>query len=888
MGEDLTTTHQALPRVETAQGAALQRAVEAIWPARVPSGQVGGLPAALVSALRPRRRPDALDRAAAILDRMIPGWVEIGSEAAPGPPWGGTRRRLCALLARRPVSRPEGLLSAIARAEGERRMWLLGALIGSDEAGVRHAWRQELDLAGRKPSAGPSCWMAFVRCVLAGWLTFADFRACLADGRALAAASRDGDYRPALRRLGLWDHRGFAKWYRELIYELAHQPDVGLSLQAGGWVRDFPGADYLWDALQQLARQPSWWWPMHVVRWTSGVDPANVETQDRLRAYPPAVLVLLSLLRADLCPAVGQALGAPQHEAVVSWLKAASARRALDLEWASQVLAPWAEVAGDGVTLAVGALCAVTPPSDFAGPAGEAARCRAFVRAHLLPEFDRVIANLNYVHALRGRHLDLLCEQAKRGHPQALRSLALRPEWAERAASIAFRVRRLSAGPARQAAEEALAIIGERAGVGDAGRLEGRLDMAAAWADAGLEGRSAKVWWDVGGYRVRLEVVGGKVEARAWAGGRRLGSLPRAVRSAREYPEIRAARAELAMAYHYFKSRLEQMMVEGAVHGGRAFAVLLANPVVRSLASRLVLEVDGEPCHWWPEGVIEEGEVVARVGAARAVGVVHPVALARAGSLESWQERMVALGIAQPIKQVFREIYLMGDGEGDREECLRFSGHALDARRAFALLRGRGYSPRRGDAVKLWPPLGLRAHLSWAQPAEDAGRQLGLPAGRQPVTSGPVWFETEAGRRLSLGKVPPVTFSETLRDADLLVSRAAAGELGFSSEETRRLRATLVRYLARALGLTCVYVGDDSGHALVEGQRATYRVNLGSGSVLLERSRRHLDLTWLPLGPTTSLLEESMDSLSARIVSTIAVLSRDEAISDPRFLSQLG
>jgi len=138
-----------------------------------------------------------------------------------------------------------------------------------------------------------------------------------------------------------------------------------------------------------------------------------------------------------------------------------------------------------------------------------------------------------------------------------------------------------------------------------------------------------------------------------------------------------------------------------------------------------------------------------------------------------------------------------------------------------------------------------------------------------------------------LAEVNAVLFSETLRDADLLVSRAAPGEMGFTSEETRCLRATLVRYLTRALGLTTVYVGDDCGQVIVEGSRAMYRVNLGSGSVLLEKTRRHVDVGAVAGGPLRDLIGESIDSQSARILGIIIALSQDHTITEPEFLRQL-
>jgi hypothetical protein len=101
------------------------------------------------------------------------------------------------------------------------------------------------------------------------------------------------------------------------------------------------------------------------------------------------------------------------------------------------------------------------------------------------------------------------------------------------------------------------------------------------------------------------------------------------------------------------------------------------------------------------------------------------------------------------------------------------------------------------------------------------------------------------------------------------------------------VRATLIRYLARALGLTTIYVSEDDTHAIVEGQRALYRVHLGSGTVFLEESRRSLDIGTVTNRLISDLVSESMDSRTARILGTIGALSRDEDIADSAFLRQL-
>lgn len=874
------------------RAAALLDHLARVWPARTPSRPVAGLPPAAADALRGPRHSAPYRRAAQALDRAAPGWPETAASLIADTAPAGLSpllTRLCSLLAHRPLARPEPLLRLLGRPhlDPEAALWALVALSGTDTPAVRAVWLDHLRarVAADPPRPDSAAWFAFARAALAHWLSWPDFRECLTRGRLLPS-DPGATYRPALERLGLWADATFAKWYREVVYEAAAQPDVALSLEAAGWIRDFPGEPYLWDALAGLDEQPDSWWPLYVLRWVSGVDPADEQVRARLAEFSGPSLCLLSLLRPDLSAAAAPALGAPRHEAVIRWLRSCGPTAPLDRRWVEAVLRPWAAAAGEAYTIAVGSLCALEPPPDFSDDPDPRARRRAFLRSHLLPTFDRVVDTLFYVHAARGRHLDVVCASAARGRPTAIRCLALCPDRAAEVAPVLFRLAREGAQQARAAALAALTTLREHLGLQDLDHLQRRLDLASAWADSGLEGRPARIWWDLASHRLKLSVADGRVTLQAFSGCRRLNSLPAAVRADPAYAEVRRARAELQRSYRYFRRRLEAAMVEGHRFSGRELGLLLRNPIVRSLLSRLILLADDEPYLWQAADPLEESPPDA-VTRAAFVSIAHPVGLLCRSALDHWQERIASAHIPQPFKQAFREIYLLGEGEGQALECPRFSGRPLIARRAFALLRARGYSPRRGVALKEWPRAGLRAHLRWAAPGEDAGRLLADEQAVESVTSGSLWFARDDGTPLPLGAVPPVVLSETLRDADLVASRAAAGELGFSSEETLRMRAAIVRYLARALGLTNIYVSDDSPHVLIEGRRDTYRVHLGSGSVLLESSRRSLDLGAVRSQQLETLVSESMDSTTSRIIAIIGALAHDHQISDPAFLRQL-
>jgi len=895
-GHQRTILHRP-PPVPTLDGGRVRRLLSLVdesWPRRMPKRDLAGLPRGSVEALGLGRFKGALDRAAARLDRELSGWTELAAAAvarAAPEGLGADLKRACTVLGRRPVHRPDPLVASVAGCapDAECLVWLLTALAGTDTTALRDEWRSWLrarvESAPQTPD--PAFWFAFVRAFLRGWLPWSEFRDCLLRGRVLVAAHPTGDYRQPLDQLHLSTHSAFSKWYRQVVYEVANQPDVSLSLEAGGWIRDFPGEDYFWDAVARLRERPDSWWNLHVARWASGVDGDAPHVVKRLSETPATVLCLISLLRPDLRQAVERAASVSEHESSVTWLTDARPESPLDLEWVERSLRPWSQALGEPMTIAVGAICSLDPPSDFLGADSPALRRSAFLRAHLLPNFDRLMDNLCCLHALRKTHFPVICREARRGRPPAVRALALWAQRAEESAPLLFRLTRKGTKSARRAAREALHILRSHARVPDLEGLERRVDLASAWSDGGLEGKPARVWWNVGGHRVKLSVADGSVTLQAFSGSRRLASIPKAVREGPHYAEIRDTRAHLARSYRYFRRRFEEAMVESVRYRGRDFATLLRNPVVRSLVSRLVLLVDGTPYLWSPTDPLDECPPPADVEQADCISIAHPLELVQRGALDEWQGRVVESRIAQPFKQVFRELYLAGDRERGGMDCRRFAGHPLVARRAFALLRSRGYSPHRGDAVQEWPTHSVRTHIHWAASGENAGRLLARADASDSVTSGPVWFETEDGARLPLARVHRVVFSETLRDADLLVSRAAAGEMGFTSEETRRLRATLIRYFTRALGLTTVYVGDDYNQVIVEGRRAMYRVNLGSGSVLLERTRRHLDVDAIASQPIRELIAESMDSQSARILGIIGALSQDDTITDPEFLGQL-
>jgi hypothetical protein len=140
---------------------------------------------------------------------------------------------------------------------------------------------------------------------------------------------------------------------------------------------------------------------------------------------------------------------------------------------------------------------------------------------------------------------------------------------------------------------------------------------------------------------------------------------------------------------------------------------------------------------------------------------------------------------------------------------------------------------------------------------------------------------------LPLGSVPPVVFSETMRDLDLVVSVAHAGGVDpEATASTVEMRAALVRETARVLQLDNVEL--QGSHVLIEGKLGEYSVHLGSGTVhrrpggalcIIPVDAQRRGRLFLPFADD--------DPRSAEIVSKVLLLARDHTIKDPTILEQL-
>lgn len=148
-------------------------------------------------------------------------------------------------------------------------------------------------------------------------------------------------------------------------------------------------------------------------------------------------------------------------------------------------------------------------------------------------------------------------------------------------------------------------------------------------------------------------------------------------------------------------------------------------------------------------------------------------------------------------------------------------------------------------------------------------------------------------RAVELEDVPQPYFSETLRDADLVVSVAQLeDDGGWLSEAGIGQRADLLSALVESLGLNGVRV---EGHfAYVSGTRASYRVHLGPATIHVEPGNY---LCSVPAGYAEDHAGETVflpfagdtatDRKAREVISKVLLLANDRVIEDRTILAQL-
>jgi len=322
-------------------------------------------------------------------------------------------------------------------------------------------------------------------------------------------------------------------------------------------------------------------------------------------------------------------------------------------------------------------------------------------------------------------------------------------------------------------------------------------------------------------------------------------------------------------------------------------------------------------------GIPQAGEIIDVAGqrlqldsASTRVRIWHPIE-SDAGTVGLWRRFLEERRIVQPFKQAHREIYVVTEADRDNPTASdRFAGHVLRQDQFKALcderdwryhIQGR-WVPGEALATRALPEQDIRAELA-VEPAGLDDQNSAAATLYRFLSTGQVRFLYSDASVCPLTALPPVAFSEIMRDVDLFVGvcsigvdpvwnvRSSGGRQGSYwrdyalaelTEAAAARREMLVELLPR---LSFASRCDLEGRFLVvRGDIKTYKIHIGSGNVLMSPNDVFLSIPSQQRNASNGeqvFLPFEGDTILAQILSKAAVLAGDSHLSNRALRQQI-
>jgi hypothetical protein len=470
---------------------------------------------------------------------------------------------------------------------------------------------------------------------------------------------------------------------------------------------------------------------------------------------------------------------------------------------------------------------------------------------------------------------------------------------------------RIKYDTAQRLIEVALTRAAEKAGVS-----REQLEELSA-SDCGL-GADGTLTLHFGDYVAQVSIEETTSVAVHWSDkeGKVLKSVPSDVKEhhADEWKELQRNVKDMEKQLSAHRSRVERLMLTQRVLAIETLQTRYLNhPLLADMSRRLIWQFESELGIWHKGRIISDTEREIDLASQPTARLWHPV-FSDVNTIFHWRCWLEDQGICQPFKQAHREVYLLTDAEREmRTYSNRFAGHIVRQHPFAVLCEQRGWKYR---VMGQWdshntptlelPQFGLCAQYDVDFPQDES--EVSSHMVYLLIRTGAVRFVNGVNVPQELDTIAPVVFSEVMRDIDLFTAVASIGSdpawgqrqpipfrgywdtfsFGELTEMAGGRRSLLERIIPRlVIRDRCAL---DGRFLVVRGDRATYRIHLGSGNVLMEPGSRYLCIVE---GAATKATPRNLplpfegDHKLSLILSKAFLLANDRKIKDETILRQL-
>mgnify|MGYP003230307092 FL=1 len=371
----------------------------------------------------------------------------------------------------------------------------------------------------------------------------------------------------------------------------------------------------------------------------------------------------------------------------------------------------------------------------------------------------------------------------------------------------------------------------------------------------------------------------GKSEIKQIKDGKELNSMPAKLKKHPYMEELKAVHKKLKDQYTRSRIMLEQAMEDCTHFEENELRKLMQNPVIWPLLKHLVFICNGQTGFYTDGLLITVNAVCLPLKPKDELRIAHPTDLYTSGDWHAYQKFLFDKSIRQPFKQVFRELYVPTPEE---IEARRYAGNQIQPQKTVAVLKGRRWVADYEDGLqKIYYKENIIATIyamaDWFSPADIEAPTLEY-----------VCFHNRKDYKLmKISEIPPVIFSEVMRDVDLAVSVAHAGSVDpETSHSTIEMRSVLVELTMPLFHFKNVTIKGSFAH--IEGKLGKYNIHLGSGVIHQEGGAQ---IAVLPVHSQNRgrlfLPFVDEDPKTAEILTKIIFFAEDDKIKDPSILNQI-